>query len=338
MSVLTIASDTDHFQPAQAPEVNDDLELLDAYSRAVTRVVQDVSPTVVHLSRLEQAQQSGYDTWGRTGSGSGVVLTPDGYILTNAHVVQGATRLEVGMADGRTIAARLVGLDPATDLAVVRADVSGLPAAVLGNSDRLRVGQMAIAIGNPLGFEATVTTGVISALGRSLRSETGRLIENIIQTDAALNPGNSGGPLVDSHGRVIGINTAIIRFAQGICFAIPSNTASWVVSQLISTGRVRRVYLGIGGRTAPIARERVLALKLETGTGVFVREVAANSPAERARIGVGDIVVSLNGQAVATVDDLQRRLGAVAVGQQVPVRVLRGTRIEELEVMAEEAR
>jgi S1-C subfamily serine protease len=323
-------------------ETDEDLELLDAYSRAVVHGVQDVGPTVVHISRLERfrSPQGGprEGDWGRAGSGSGVILTPDGYILTNAHVVHEASRLEVGLADGRTVPARVVGEDLATDLAVVRAETSGLPAAALGNSDRLRVGQLVIAIGNPLGFEATVTAGVVSALGRSLRSETGRLIENIIQTDAALNPGNSGGPLVDSHGRVVGINTAIIQHAQGLCFAIPSNTATWVASRLITTGKVRRVYLGIAGQTVPLPRAQTLALKLESGTAVSVREVTPDSPAARAGIAAGDLLVAVNGQTVRSVDEVHSRLAPVGVGEKIQVRVLRGARIEELEAVAEEAR
>ena len=321
-------------------ETDEDLELLDAYSRAVIHVVEDVGPTVVHLSRLERFRGRGgapEGEWGRAGSGSGVILTPDGYILTNAHVVHDAARLEVGLADGRTVAARVVGEDRATDLAVVRAEASGLPAAALGNSDRLRVGQLVIAIGNPLGFEATVTAGVVSALGRSLRSETGRLIENIIQTDASLNPGNSGGPLVDSHGRVVGINTAIIQFAQGLCFAIPSNTASWVAGQLITTGKVRRVYLGIAGQTIPIPRARALALRLTGETGVNVREVAADSPAGRAGMRSGDLLVAVNGAPVGNVDDVHRRLAAVAVGEEVRITVMRGGQLLDLTAMAEEA-
>ena len=317
----------------------DDLELLDAYSRAVVRVVQDVGPTVVHLSRLERLRAPGHPwdgQWGSAGSGSGVVLTPDGYLLTNAHVVHGASRLEVKLADGRTVPARVVGEDAATDLAVVRADASGLPAASLGNSDRLRAGQLVIAIGNPLGFEATVTAGVVSALGRSLRSETGRLIENIIQTDAALNPGNSGGPLVDSHGRVVGVNTAIIQFAQGLCFAIPSNTATWVASQLITSGRVRRVYLGLNGETVPIPRAVALNLRLDAGTAVYVREVTKDSPAAHAGIAAGDLLVAINGQPVRNVDDVHRRLAGVAVGAEIATRLLRGTRLVELPVTAEE--
>lgn len=268
------------------------------------------------------------------GSGSGVILTPDGYILTNAHVVAGAHRLEVHLADGRTVGARSVGEDPATDLAVIRAEASGLPTASLGNSDRLRVGQLVIAIGNPLGFEATVTAGVVSALGRSLRSESGRLIENVIQTDAALNPGNSGGPLVDSHGRVVGVNTAIIAGAQGLCFAIPSNTASWVAGQLITTGRVRRVYLGVTGQTVPLPRAQVLALRLPADTAVRVREVASGSPAAAAGIHPGDLLVSVAGQPARAVDDIHRILATVPVGAEIPVVVLRGTRLEELTVLA----
>lgn len=327
-------------EPARTEETTNDLELLDAYSRAVVRVVEDVSPTVVHLSRLESARgrRQSNEEWSRTGSGSGVVLTPDGYILTNAHVVNGAERLEVGFADGKTSMARVAGLDLSTDLAVVRADASGLPAAQLGNSDRLRVGQLVIAIGNPLGFEATVTAGVVSALGRSLRSDTGRLIENIIQTDAALNPGNSGGPLVDSHGRVVGVNTAIIRGAQGLCFAIPSNTATWVASQLITSGRVRRVYLGLTGENVPIPRAHALANRLESGTAVYVREVLPGSPAERGGLGKGDLLLSINGEPTRNLDEVHRRLTTMAAGQEVTLRVLRGTQVVELRMVAEEAK
>lgn len=330
------------FEPqAAATAVPGDLELLDAYSRAVVHVVEDVGPTVVHIARLERAsgrRASTTEEWGRAGTGSGVILTPDGYMLTNAHVVHEASRLEVGLADGRTVRAELVGEDLATDLAVVRATASGLPAASLGNSDRLLVGQLAIAIGNPLGFEATVTAGVISALGRSLRSDTGRLIENIIQTDAALNPGNSGGPLVDTHGRVIGINTAIIRFAQGICFAIPSNTAAWVAGQLISHGKVKRVYLGISGQTVPLGRQAVAEHKLGQTTGISVREVVEGSPAAQAGLAVHDLLLSVNGQPVGNVDDVVRRLASLRAGDTVTLRALRGTRMVELQAQAEEAK
>jgi S1-C subfamily serine protease len=325
-------------------ELVDDLALLDAYSRSVVQVVEDLGPTVVHLSRLERfrdprrpesSAQEGQ--WGRTGSGSGVLLTPDGYVLTNAHVVHGATRLEVGLADGSTTTARVVGEDLATDLAVVRADASGLPAAALGNSERVRVGQLVVAIGNPLGFEATVTAGVVSALGRSLRSQSGRLIENMIQTDAALNPGNSGGPLVDSAGRVVGVNTAIIQGAQGLCFAIPSNTAAWVTGQLINTGRVRRVYLGIVGQPQPLPRARARALRLVEESAVRVREVAPDSPAAAAGVLPGDLLLAVNDGPTPTIDDVYRRLAGVVVGQAVPLRVLRGGETREFTAIAEEA-
>jgi S1-C subfamily serine protease len=318
----------------------DDLELLDAYSRAVVRVVEDVGPAVVHIGRQARGRRADgaeLGEWGSAGSGSGLLLTPDGYLLTNAHVVHGADRLEVGLADGRRVPGRLVGEDLATDLAVVRAEAAGLPTVALGNSDQLRVGQLVIAIGNPLGLEATVTAGVVSALGRSLRSLNGRLIENVVQTDAALNPGNSGGPLVDTHGRVVGINTAIIQFAQGLCFAIPSNTATWVVGQLITTGRVRRVYLGVVGQTVPLPRALILGLKLAATTAVNVREVARDSPAARAGIAVGDLLVAIQGQPVRSADDIHRLLSRVPVGERVTVRVLRGTQLEEREVVAAEA-
>lgn len=327
-------------QPAPAVETHDDLELLDAYSRSVIRVVQDVGPTVVHISRLEQFRAPGHPRngdWVPAGTGSGVILTPDGYILTNSHVVHGAARLQVGLADGRTLAAQVVGEDPATDLAIVRVDTSGLPAAALGNSDRLRPGQLVIAIGNPLGFQATVTAGVVSALGRSLRSESGRLIENVIQTDAALNPGNSGGPLVDSHGRVVGINTAIIAGAQGLCFAVPSNTATWVAGQVITGGKVRRVYLGLAGVTVPLSRAQRQVLGRGSESAVYVREVVPDGPAFHAGIAPGDLLVAVNGHPVNSVDEVHRKLTAVAIGNRIQVRILRGTHVTDLEAVAAEA-
>lgn len=333
MSVLTpVGFPGDAVAAAAAEQHASDLELLDAYSRAVIQVVEDVSPAVVHIGRLQRVRGG----WRPNGSGSGVVLTPDGYILTNAHVVSGAERLEVRLADGRTVSARTVGEDPATDLAVVRADVSGLPTAMLGNSDRLRVGQLVIAIGNPLGFEATVTAGVVSALGRSLRSDTGRLIENIIQTDAALNPGNSGGPLVDSHGRVVGVNTAIIAGAQGLCFAVPANTASWVAGQLITAGKVRRVYLGVTGQAVPLPRAQVLSLRLEAPGGVLVREIHPTSPAAEAGILAGDVILSVGGRPAQSVDDVHKALAPHRPGDEVSVQVLRGARTEEMRVTVRE--
>jgi S1-C subfamily serine protease len=318
----------------------DDLELLDAYSRAVVRVVEDVGATVIHLARMEPAQgdRSRAGDWVHTGSGSGFILTPDGYALTNSHVVSGAKRLEATLSDGSTVPAQVVGDDPATDLAVVRLHTSGLRTAALGNSERLRVGQLVIAIGNPLGFEATVTAGVVSALGRSLRSETGRLIENVIQTDAALNPGNSGGPLVASDGRVVGINTAIIRFAQGLCFAVPSNTAMWVAGQLITTGRVRRVHLGLSGQVVPLPRAQRRALRLEQESAVLVREITPGSPAEAAGARPHDLLVGLNEQPVRSTDEVHRILTSVRAGDPLNLRILRGASIVELNAAAVEAK
>jgi S1-C subfamily serine protease len=307
--------------------VVDDEEPLDAYSRAVVSVVERVGPAVVNISGIHRGTAQtprGPVPYEAPGSGSGVIIAPDGYTLTNSHVVHGAKRLEATLADGRSIAAHLVGDDPATDLAVIRIDASGLPTAPLGNSDRLRVGQLVIAIGNPLGFQATVTAGVVSALGRSLRGQSGRLIENVVQTDAALNPGNSGGPLVDSGGRVVGVNTAIIQGAQGICFAIPVNTARWIAGLLIKDGQVRRAFLGITAESRPlhprIAREHGLA----AATGIAVVQVSAGSPADFAGIRPGDVIISLDGSPVRTIDDVHRYLSRAPIGATARLGVLRG--------------
>ena len=299
---------------------------LDAYSAAVVTVADRVSPSVVNIA-LEKdvvAQgPNGQRVYTVPGGGSGVVIAPDGYILSNSHVVHDAKSLEVTLADGRTVPARVIGDDPATDLAVIQTTVGGLPAAQLGDSDRLKPGQLVIAIGNPLGFQATVTAGVVSALGRSLRSSSGRLIENVIQTDAAINPGNSGGPLVDSRGRVVGINTAIIQGAQGICFAVPVNTARWVAGMLMKEGRIRRAYLGVSAESRPIhvrvAREHGLPSPLAVG----VLSVAAGSPAAQAGIEPRDVITHLDGLPLAGVDDLQRFLGRAEIGSVLPVRFLR---------------
>lgn len=253
----------------------------------------------------------------------GVIIAPDGYIVTNSHVVEGASTLEMSLADGTSYNAEIIGQDSATDLAVLRVPGSGLPIARLGNSDKLQVGQLAIAIGNPLGFQSTVTTGVISALGRSLRSRSGRLIENVIQTDAALNPGNSGGPLVDSRGLVMGINTAIIQFAQGICFAIPVNTMRWVVSLLIREGKVTRGYLGIAGQTVPLPVRVVRHFHLRQETGVQVFGVTANSPAHIAGLKEGDVIISLGQNPMTSVDDIHRLLSKDAIDKKLEVVLLR---------------
>jgi S1-C subfamily serine protease len=313
--------------------------LLDAYSRAVTGAVERVSPAVVNI---EVHQSAGRTRSGepreRRGGGSGFVFTPDGLILTNSHVVHDARRIEVTVADGRSMPATAIGDDPASDLAVVRVDEPGLAAAALGDSQQLRVGQVVLAIGNPYGFQSTVTAGVVSALGRSLRSYSGRLIDDVIQTDAALNPGNSGGPLVDSAGRVVGVNTATILPAQGICFAIGINTAKFVASRLLRDGRIRRSYIGVSAQTVPIHRRVVRFYDLPKESGVVVLSSAENSPAQRAGVREGDVIVALEGHPVAGVDDLHRVLTEVRVGVGCSLTVLRHTEKLELKIVPEEAR
>jgi S1-C subfamily serine protease len=310
--------------PAPDRPAEDATELLDAYSRAVMTVVERVAPSVVQVMD------------GR-GGGSGVVIAPDGYVLTNSHVVERSDAARVGLRGGRVVEGRVVGRDPSTDLALLRLAGDGLVAAELGDSDALRVGQLVIAIGNPLGFQSTVTTGVVSALGRSLQGRDGRPIENVIQTDAALNPGNSGGPLVDTRGRVIGINTAVIAAAQGICFAIPSNTASAVAAALIHDGRVRRARIGISAAPTPIGRGLAAHLALAASEGIRVIEVVPRSPADRAGLRAGDIVVLLDGIAVSSLTALQRLLTAERVGRPLPAIVIRRGERLELTVVAEEA-
>ena len=296
----------------------DDQALLDAYSRAVIDVVDRVGPAVVRLD------VKGSDARARGGSGSGVVVAPDGLVLTNSHVVGGATRIDVSTIEGRSLSARVVGDDPDTDLALVRVDAPvTLPAAALGDFKRLRRGQLVIAIGNPLGFESTVTTGVVSALGRSLRSRSGRLIDDVIQTDAALNPGNSGGPLVSSHGEVVGINTAIIMGAQGICFAVASNTANFVLGELVRHGRVRRAYIGIAAQQFTPSRRLRHAASLAQESAVMIASLETGSPAERAGLRPGDVILALDGIAVTGADDLIRLLAGEKIDRAVEVEILR---------------
>ena len=303
----------------------EDGELLDSYSRAVTGVVDRVGPAVVHVHvRQKAGAGSRQQRPEAEASGSGVIVAPDGFVVTNSHVVENADSIQASLADGTSFGAVVVGQDPATDLALLRGSASGLPIADLGDSDKLRVGQLAIAIGNPYGFQNTVTSGVISALSRSLRSRSGRLIENVIQTDAALNPGNSGGPLVDSHGEVIGINTAIIQFAQGICFAIPVNTARWVAMLLLKEGKVTRGFLGISGQTVPLPVRVVRYFDLPQESGVYVMNVAAGSPADKAGMKEGDVIITLGEHPTKSIDDIHRLLTADAVGKAVDVAVLRG--------------
>jgi S1-C subfamily serine protease len=312
--------------------------LLDAYSQAVVSVVEKLSPSVVSIKVTHQVRAStprGVVPFDMTGSGSGVIITPDGYILTNSHVVHNSKGLEVSLSDGKTYAADVVGEDSDTDLAVLRILAFNIKAAELGDSDKLKVGQLVIAIGNPYGFQASVTAGVVSATGRSMRSQSGRLIENVIQTDAALNPGNSGGPLVDSHGNVVGINTAVIQSAQGICFAIPINTARWVAGLLIKEGRIKRVYLGIKGLNRRLNRIEARRHDIGNEFGVEVHEVASGGPAYRAGIRTGDIIVSINENSVQNVDDIHRYLTRVDVGSNLKIKVLRNGEKLELKAVVE---
>jgi S1-C subfamily serine protease len=311
-----------------------DVELLDAYSRAVIAVVDAVGPAVVGISAY--SSPSGRDPK-PIGSGSGVIITPDGYILTNDHVVRGAKRMTATLRDGTSFDAVLIGTDPATDLALIRSGGSPLSYAAMGDSSALNVGQLVIAIGNPFGFQSTVSTGVVSALGRALRSGDGRLIENIIQHTAPLNPGNSGGPLVDSRGRVVGINTAIIAIAQGIGFSIPSDTAKWVVSQLLTLGRVRRGHLGISAQLRPLSRRLVRFYQLGAETGVEVMAVTPESPASRGGIREGDIIVAIDGHDVASADHLNKFLAEWPIGNPVKITLIRGQDRMEVEVVPVES-
>jgi S1-C subfamily serine protease len=327
---------TDGFRNAESvpgPDIAvvpaDDQVLLDAYSRAVIDVVDRVGPAVVGLAvhSGQNTGSAGSDRQNRGGSGSGVILSPDGLILTNSHVAGAlgpAARIDVTTADGQELRARLVGDDPDTDLALLRVDEAvTLPAAPLGDSKRLKRGQLVIAIGNPLGFESTVTTGVVSALGRSLRARSGRLIDDVIQTDAALNPGNSGGPLVSSRGEVVGINTAVIMGAQGICFAVAANTANFVLGELIRHGRVRRAFIGIAAQQTAIPKARRRAFGLAQDSAVIVSTVEPDSSAALAGLKPGDIIVALDGAPIAGADDLVRALIGEKIGRTVALDVLR---------------
>ncbi|HEX8520896.1 MAG TPA: trypsin-like peptidase domain-containing protein [Tepidisphaeraceae bacterium] len=339
-----------------------DEQILDAYSQAVTSVVEKVGPAVVNIHVQTKPNPEHPDPRmrrGGGGSGSGFIFTPDGFIITNSHVVHGADRIEAMLSDGRSYPARLVGDDPETDLAVIRIDVpkddyillpdevrpngsrvaaSTLPTIPFGDSSKLKVGQIAIAIGNPYGFQATVTAGVISAMGRTFRTGTGRLIDNVIQTDAALNPGNSGGPLVNSHGQVIGVNTAVILPAQGICFAIPVNTTQHVAVQLITKGHIRRSRIGVAGQNVPLHRRIVRYYQLPAETAVLVTQVDPQGAAAKAGLQDGDLMVAFDDQALESIDDLQKLLTGERVGVTSKVTIIRRTEKMELAVTPEDSR
>jgi S1-C subfamily serine protease len=298
---------------------------MDSYSQTITSVVGQIAEAVVHI----QVQKRTNDPRTREkhlmpGSGSGFIISTDGFVVTNNHVIELAEDIKVSLADGRTVTAELKGTDPSTDIAVLKIDGTGLKALVFADSESLQPGQIAIAIGNPLGLQHTVTAGVVSALGRTLRANNGRLIDDIIQTDAALNPGNSGGPLVNSLGQVIGVNTATIPSAQGLCFAVSSNLAAFVAGKLIMEGRVKRAYLGIAGQVVNLTERMVAANRLERKTGVYIYEVVPDQPAYNNAIRVGDIIVSFNGKGIGTVDELHKGLNADVIGQTLEMEVLRG--------------
>ncbi|HUB06424.1 MAG TPA: trypsin-like peptidase domain-containing protein [Myxococcales bacterium] len=336
--ILHLVDDLPRDSPAPAAagpsDERFDEALLDAYSAAVVGVAQRVSPSVVKIevSARRSARERGGD-----GSGSGFLFTPDGYVLTNSHVVHGAQSVHAILNDGHRVPASLVGDDPDTDLAVIRIEAPGLVAAKLGRARALRVGQLVVAIGNPYGFDCTVTAGVVSALGRTFRSSTGRLMDDIIQTDAALNPGNSGGPLVNAHGEVVGVNTAVILPAQGLSFAVSIDTASFVVPQLLREGRVRRSYLGLGGQNVRVLQRVVRHHRLATDSGVLVIAVEPKGPAATARLQEGDVIVALEDQPIHGIDDLHHLLTADRVGKAQKLTVLRGgvQRLEQSIVPAE---
>ncbi|WP_118180021.1 S1C family serine protease [Paraburkholderia phosphatilytica] len=317
--------DRDRPNPASNPAASDDAALLDAYSRTVIGALERVQQAVVFISVERHLPGRQNARGARGGTGSGFLFTPDGYLLTNSHVVHGATHLRVTLADGTEHDADLIGDDPGSDLAVLRIGTTeALPHVELGDSGKLRVGQIAIAVGNPLGLAQTVTTGVVSALGRSLRSTSGRMIYDVIQTDAALNPGNSGGPLINSAGQVIGVNTAIIPGAQAICFATAIDTAKWVIMQLFAHGRVRRAYIGVAGTTVPLSRRAQRYFALESTSAVRVMEVVKGSPASLAGLRTDDTIAAIDGIAVESVDSLQRVLDASRIDKAVAIDVLRG--------------
>ncbi len=310
-------NDNEPASPAAASFASaEDLTLFDAYSRAVIGAVDRVGPSVLHLQITGANEHA-------NGAGSGVVFTPDAYVLTNSHVVSGARKIQATFPDGRSFAANLVGDDPDTDLAVLRLDGEAPAFARLGDSRQLRVGQLVVAIGNPFGFQCTVTAGVVSALGRSLRTRSGRLIDSVIQTDAALNPGNSGGPLVTAAGEVVGINTAIIGMAQGICFSISASTVEFVASRLIREGKVRRCYIDVAGQNVPLPRRVVRFHELARDTGVRIQSTAPDGAARAAGLSMGDIIVAVDGTPVGDVDELHRLMTEERVGKPVPITVLR---------------
>ena len=331
-TVRLVVDDRSGTAPVSVPAPDPSAELLDAYSRVTVGVSETVCPSVVSVEVLRLSRHRG----GRGGTGSGFAFRPDGYLLTNSHVVHGADLVQVTFSDGKQMSAELVGDDTETDLAVLKVGASGLPVTPLGRSSLMKVGQLVVAVGNPLGFQCTVTAGVVSALGRSLRARSGRLINDIIQTDAALNPGNSGGPLVNFRGEAIGVNTAVIPEAQGICLAISSDTASWVAEGLLRDGRIRRSYLGVAGHRVALPSRLLKEHGLPNETGMMVAGVEPDSPGQGAGLRERDVVVAFDGKPVTGVDDLHRHLSIHHAGVKSTVTVLRGGKRLDLEIVPEE--
>jgi S1-C subfamily serine protease len=343
-ALRVMANDGNNMANRRAPEADhtSDDELLDAYSRAVISAAEKVNPSVVNIDVRQRPRGQPLGDPRRPpephGSGSGFIFTPDGFIMTNSHVVHQASKIEVTLSDGRRFQADLVGDDPDTDIAVIRVHGPDLVPAPLGDSHAIRVGQVVIAIGNPYGFQCTVTAGVVSALGRSLRSRSGRLIDNVIQTDAALNPGNSGGPLVTSRGEVIGVNTAVILPAQGLCFAVAINTATFIAGRLIMDGKVRRSYIGVAGQDTPLPRRLARFHHLPVDSGILVVSIEPHSPAQYAGLAEGDVIVGYNGQPIGSIDDLHRQLTETQVGVRSRLTIIRRTEKLMLDIVPEESK
>ena len=343
---VVLGNEYSNESPAQHNFAPSDDALLDAYSRAVIEAAEKISPCVVYIE-VGPGNNSRRRSSEVSGTGSGFIFTPDGFILTNSHVVHGSGKVQVALTDGRRMPAELIGDDPHTDLAVIRINAPNLVPAQLGDSQAIRVGQLVIAIGNPYGFQYSVTAGVVSALGRSLRAQSGRLMDGVIQTDAALNPGNSGGPLVNSRGEVIGVNTAMIRPAQGICFATSINTAKFVAARLIRDGRVSRSYIGVAGQNVPLPRQIVRYYQLPVDTGVLVvshengsaKEVSASSPnpAKRSGLLAGDVIIGFDDQPIRGIDDLHKLLTDERIDVKTPIEIIRGTHRLTLEIIPQEA-
>ena len=332
--MVAFLSDQNKTIPFSAPDESQikDGALLDAYSRTVVQVTRDVSEAVVQIKVHKKGDQNRRRNGRGYGTGSGFIISSDGYIVTNSHVVKGAQRIEVNLQDGRHFIAQLIGEDPPTDLAVLQINADHLKTATFGESDHLQVGQLAVAIGNPYGFQYSVTAGVVSALGRTLRSESGRLIDDVIQTDAALNPGNSGGPLVDSSGRVIGVNTAVILPAQGLCFAVASNLARFIAGKLILEGKVRRGYIGIAGQGVRLHPKLVQRYQLPVSSGIIIQHIEPDGPAHRSTLQIDDVVIGFDGQPVVTIDQLHKLLKEEGIGQENELVVLRNRRKERVKV------